>query len=426
MNPAQSEGLRPAAATTAANASAFDVAAVRAQFPTLTQQVNGKPLVYLDSGATALKPQAMLDALVGYYRDDCANVHRGVHTLSMRATAALEAARATVRDHIGAAEDAEVIFTSGTTASINLVAQTWGRRHLVEGDEVLVTAMEHHSNIVPWQMLATERGIVVRVVPFDEHGTLDLAALADLLGPRTRLCCVTAVSNALGTVNPIATIAAMVHEAGGLVLVDGAQAVPHGGVDVAALGADFFAFSAHKVYGPTGVGVLWGRRALLEAAGPWQGGGDMIRSVSFAGTTFAELPARLEAGTPNIAGIIGLGAALRWFAALGLDAVARHEADLLAYGTAALDDIAGLRIVGRARKKAAVLSFVVEGVHATDIGTLLDSQGIAVRTGHHCAEPAMAALGLQGTARASLGVYNSRDDLDRLAEGLRRAIALLR
>ena len=404
---------------------ALDVAAVRAQIPALHQLVHGKPLIYLDNGATTLKPQTVLDALVAYYGGYCANVHRGVHQLSVRATEQLEAARETVRGHLGARDVAEVIFVRGTTEAINLVAQTWGRNQLQAGDEIVVTGLEHHSNIVPWQLLAAERGVILRVVPFDARGVLDLDAYAALLGPRTRMVAVAQVSNALGTVHPVRTIADMAHAVGAHVLVDGAQGVVHGPVDVHELGADFYAFSGHKVYGPTGVGVLWGRREALEASGPWHGGGDMIRSVDFAGSTWAELPARLEAGTPDIAGILGLGAALRWLQGLGFAAVQAHEATLLDALTTTVEAVPGVRIVGTAPDKTAVVSFVVDGVHPTDLGTLLDQQGVAIRTGHHCAEPAMRALGLHGTARASLAVYNTLDEIGVFGEALRRAVRLL-
>jgi cysteine desulfurase/selenocysteine lyase len=407
------------------NRPTLDLPAIRAQIPALQQQVHGKPLVYLDNGATALKPQPVLDAMLGYYAGCCANVHRAVHSLSAEATAQLEQARRDVAGHLGVADDAEIVFTRGTTESINLVAQTWARRKLGPSDEIVVTGMEHHSNIVPWQLLAAETGVTLRVIPFDDDGVLDLDAAAAIIGPRTRLLSVVAVSNALGTLNPVRALADLAHAHGAYVLVDGAQAVPHGPVDVAALGADFFAFSGHKVYGPTGIGVLWGRREALEACETWHGGGDMIRHVSFEGTTYADLPARLEAGTPHIAGAIGLGAGLRWMQGLGLEAIAAHEAALLAHGTALLESTPGVRLVGRAPRKAGVLSFVVDGVHPNDVGTLLDSYGVAVRTGHHCAEPAMRRLGVNGTIRASLAVYNTREDLDIFADALQRALRLL-
>ena len=413
------------ASTLAAVSPTLDVAAVRSQIPALQQRVHGKPLIYLDNGATTLKPQAVIDALLAYYSGYCANVHRGVHQLSVQATEHLEAARETVRAHLGATDVAEIIFVRGTTEAINLVAQTWGRRQLQPGDEIVISALEHHSNIVPWQMLAADHDIVLRVIPFDERGVLDLDVYASLLNANTRLVAVAHVSNALGTVHPVRAIADMAHAVGAQVLVDGAQGIVHGPVDVHALGADFYAFSGHKVYGPTGVGVLWGRRDVLETCGPWHGGGDMIRSVELTGSTWAELPARLEAGTPDIAGILGLGAALRWLDGLGMPAVQAHEAALLRALTDATNAVPGVRIVGTAPNKAAVVSFVVDGVHPTDLGTLLDQQGIAVRTGHHCAEPAMRALGLHGTARASLGVYNTLDEIAQFGSSLARAVRLL-
>jgi cysteine desulfurase/selenocysteine lyase len=366
----------------------------------------------------------VLEALDGFYRAHNANIHRAVHTLSQEATLAFDAARETVRRFLNAADAREVVFTRGTTEGINLVAQAWGRANLRAGDEVLLTTMEHHSNIVPWQLVAAERGAVVRVVPIDDEGTLDLDAFRRLLGPRTRLVAVGHVSNALGTVNPVAELARAAHAVGALVLVDGAQAVAHARVDVRALDADFYAFSGHKVFGPTGIGALYGKRALLEAMPPWQGGGDMIRTVSFAGSTWADLPSKFEAGTPDVAGAVGLGAALAWFAALPFDAVAAHEADLLAYGTEVLRRVPGLRLVGTSPHKASVLSFTLEGVHPHDIGTLLDLEGVAVRTGHHCAQPVMERYGVPATARASLALYNLRDDLDALVAALSKVRAL--
>ena len=398
----------------------FDARAVRAQFPILSTMVRGKPLVYLDNAATSQKPRAVIEAVDRYYRTTNANVHRGVHWLSQEATTAMEGAREVVRRFLDAASTREIVFTRGTTEGINLVAQSWGRANLRAGDEIVLTTMEHHSNIVPWQLVAAEKGAVIRVVPMSDAGELDLEVYARLLGPRTRLVAVTHVSNALGTVNPVARMAEAAHAAGALVLVDGAQSVAHEPIDVRALGADFFAFSGHKVFGPTGIGVLYGREALLEAMPPWQGGGDMIRTVSFEGSTWNELPYKFEAGTPHISGAIGLGAALTWLEDVGLEAAAAHEADLLAYGTEALRAVPGLTLVGTARHKASVLSFTLEGVHPHDIGTLLDLEGIAVRTGHHCAQPVMARLGIAATARASLALYNVREDLDALIRGLAR------
>ncbi|MBL9086537.1 MAG: cysteine desulfurase [Planctomycetia bacterium] len=416
-------GPAPAAAAAPAPRP-FDPRRVRAEFPILARAVRGKPLVYLDNAATTQKPVAVLEALDGFYRAHNANIHRAVHTLSQEATLAFDAARETVRRFLNAADAREVIFTRGTTEGINLVAQAWGRANLRAGDEVLLTTMEHHSNIVPWQLVAAERGAVVRVVPIDDAGTLDLDAFHRLLGPRTRLVAVGHVSNALGTVNPVADLARAAHAAGALVLVDGAQAVAHARVDVRALDADFYAFSGHKVFGPTGIGALYGKRALLEAMPPWQGGGDMIRTVSFAGSTWADLPSKFEAGTPDVAGAVGLGAALAWFSALPFDAVAAHEADLLAHGTEVLSRVPGLRLVGTSPHKASVLSFTLDGVHPHDIGTLLDLEGVAVRTGHHCAQPVMERYGVPATARASLALYNLRDDLDALVAALAKVRAL--
>jgi cysteine desulfurase/selenocysteine lyase len=398
----------------------FDAARVRAEFPILAQQVRGKPLVYLDSAATAQKPRAVIDAEVRYYEQDNANVHRGVHLLSERATEAYEGAREKVRRFLGAAEVAEVIFTRGATESLNLVAQTFGRQRVGEGDEILVTTLEHHSNIVPWQMLAGEKKARLTVAPVDDRGVLLLDELERLLGPRTRLLAVTHVSNALGTVNPIREICALAHRKGVPVVVDGAQGVPHLPVDVRALGCDFYAFSGHKLYAPTGIGVLWGKREHLEAMPPWQGGGDMILSVTFEKTTFNTLPYKLEAGTPNIAGAIGLGAAIDWLGSLDLAGALAHEHDLLVHGTALLSRIPGLRLVGTAPEKAGVLSFLLDDIHPHDIGTILDREGVAVRTGHHCAQPLMIRLGIPATARASLGIYNLRSDLDALAAGLEK------
>jgi cysteine desulfurase/selenocysteine lyase len=399
---------------------AFDARAVRAEFPILEREVRGKRLVYLDNAATSQKPRAVLEAMDRYYRRTNANVHRGVHLLSQEATLGMEAARESARRFLNAESTSEIVFVRGTTEGINLVAQTWGRANVGRGDEILITTMEHHSNIVPWQLLAAATGAVVRAVPITDDGVLDLGAFAALLTPRTRVVAVTHVSNALGTVNPVREIAAAAHRAGAVVLVDGAQAVPHTAVDVRAIGADFYAFSGHKAYGPTGIGVLYGRRALLEAMPPWQGGGEMIRTVTLAGSTWNDLPWKFEAGTPDVGGAFGLGAALEWLMALGLDAVAAHEADLLAHGTRVLSGVEGLRIVGTAPHKAGVLSFTMEGVHPHDVGTLLDLEGVAVRTGHHCAQPVMERFGIPATSRASLAAYNLREDLDALVAALAR------
>jgi cysteine desulfurase/selenocysteine lyase len=399
-------------------AEAFDAEKVRRQFPILESRVRGKPLVYLDSAATAQKPRAVIEAELGFYERDNANVHRGVHLLSERATQAYEGAREKVRRFIGAAEAREVIFVRGATEALNLVAFTFGRQRVGEGDEILLTEMEHHSNIVPWQMLAQERRARLTVAPVDDAGVLRLEELERRIGPRTSLLAVTHVSNALGTVNPIARICEMAHRKGVPVVVDGAQGVPHVPVDVRALGCDFYAFSGHKLYGPTGIGILWGRREHLEEMPPWQGGGDMILSVTFEKTTYNELPYKFEAGTPHIAGAVGLGAAVEWLAGLDLAGALRHEHDLLVHGTEVLSRVPGLRMVGTAPEKAGVLSFLLGDVHPHDVGTVLDREGIAIRTGHHCAQPLMQRYGIAATARASLGIYNLRSDLDALAAGL--------
>jgi len=403
----------------------WDGFALRSQFPTLQQKVNGHDLVYLDNGATTHKPAMVLDALQRFYEQDNSNVHRGVHTLSQRATVAYEDARSTLAGFMGATRPEEVIFVRGGTEAINLVAQTAALEVVGPGDEILITAMEHHSNIVPWQMLAERVGASVKVVPMDDRGVLDQAAYQSMLGERTKVVGLIEVSNALGTCNPIKAMAAQAKAVGALVLVDGCQAVPHQPVDVVDLGCDFYVYSGHKMYGPTGIGVLWGRYDLLAAMPPWQGGGDMIETVTFEGSTWAAPPARFEAGTPHIAGAIGLAEAAEFLMGLGLDHVASLEAELLAYATEQMSAIEGLRIIGTAPDKAGILSFVIEGVHAQDLGTLLDQQGVAIRTGHHCAQPAMAAFGLTATARASFGLYNTSDDIDRLVQATRRAVGML-
>jgi len=398
----------------------FDVERVRQEFPILRQEVRGKPLVYLDSAASSQKPRAVIDAETRYYLEDNANVHRGVHLLSERATQAYEGAREKVRRFLHAPEAREVIFVRGTTEALNLVAQTFGRQRVGEGDEILLTEMEHHSNIVPWQMLAKEKGARVVAAPVDDRGVLRLDELEKRMGPRTRLLAVTHVSNALGTVNPIREICGMARARGIPVVVDGAQGVHHRRVDVRELGCDFYAFSGHKMYAPTGIGVLWGKREHLEAIPPWQGGGDMILSVSFEKTIFNELPYKLEAGTPHIAGAIGLGVAIDWLTALDLDGALRHEHEVLVHGTALLSRIPGVRLVGTAPDKEAVLSFLLGDVHPHDVGTVLDREGIAIRTGHHCAQPLMQRYGIAATARASLGLYNTRADMEALAAGLEK------
>ena len=406
--------------------SPLDVAARRAEFPILSQQVHGKPLVYLDNAASSQKPAAVISAEREVYEQYYANVHRGVHTLSMRSTDAYEAARVKIQRFVNAASPREIVLTRGTTESINLVAQAWGRTHVGKGDEVLISGLEHHSNIVPWQMLCEEKGARLRVATLADDGAVRLDEFESLLSPRTRLVAVAHVSNALGTINPVRRMIERAHARGAAVLIDGAQAVPHLPVDVRALDCDFYAFSSHKMYGPSGVGVLYGKKALLEAMPPWQGGGDMILSVTFEKTTYNELPYKFEAGTPNIAGVIGLGAAVDWLTAVGLDRVAAHEHDLLVYGTERLREVPGLRLVGTAPEKAAVLSFVIEGVHPHDVGTVLDYEGIAVRTGHHCAQPVMDRYGIPATTRASFALYNTRAEVDALVAGLQKAVETFR
>jgi cysteine desulfurase/selenocysteine lyase len=401
-------------------AAAWDILAVRREFPILRESVHGKPLVYLDSAASAQKPQAVIDAERAVYEHYYANIHRGVHRLSMLATDAYEKARDRVRRFLNATATREIVFVRGTTEAVNLVAQSYGRRHVGAGDEILITGLEHHSNIVPWQLLCEEKGARLRVAPIDEAGEVDLAAFERLLSPRTRIVSVAHVSNALGTVNPVRRMVELAHAAGAVAMVDGAQAAPHLGVDVRAIGCDFYAFSGHKVYGPSGVGALYGRRELLEAMPPWQGGGDMIASVSFERSTWNELPYKFEAGTPNIAGTIAFGAALDWVEAHGLTAIAAHEQELLSHGTRLLSEIPGLRLIGTAAHKAGVLSFVLDGVHPHDVGTILDYEGIAVRTGHHCAQPVMDRFGIPATTRASLACFNTREELDALARGIRK------
>ena len=400
--------------------AAFDVHAVRSDFPILHDLVRGKPLVYLDNAATTQKPRAVVDRLARFYLRENANVHRGVHLLSERATEAYEDARRTVSGFLHAADPKEIVFVRGTTEAINLVAHSYGRTHVGAGDEVVVTAMEHHSNIVPWQMLCTEKNARLRVVPITDAGELRLDEYERLLSPLTKIVTVVHVSNALGTINPVQQIARLAHERGIPVLVDGAQAVAHMAVDVQALGCDFYAFSGHKIFGPTGIGVLYGKASLLDAMPPYQGGGDMILSVSFEKTTYNALPYKFEAGTPDIAGVIGLASALDYVSALGLKNIAAHEHDLLEYATARLGEIRGLRIIGTAAEKASVISFTLEGVHPHDIGTILDQEGIAVRTGHHCAQPLMMRFNVPATGRASFGLYNTREEADALIAGLHK------
>ena len=402
--------------------SGFDAEKVRADFPVLQQQVNGKPLVYLDNGATSQKPQAVIDELVRYYTTENANVHRGVHTLSQNATEDYENARAKLRGLLNAADDHEIIYTSGTTQSINIVAQSYGRKNIGEGDEIIVSNMEHHSNIVPWQMLCEEKGAVLRVVPIDDTGELLLDEYERMLSPRTKLVSITHVSNALGTILPVEQIIAMAHSQGIPVLLDGAQAVPHMAVDVRKLDCDFYVFSGHKLFGPTGTGVLYGKAELLDAMPPVQGGGEMIKSVTFEKTIYNDLPYKFEAGTPNIAGAVGLGAAVDYVQSVGYDVFAAYEDELLDYGTKALESIGGLRIIGTSPRKAGILSFVIENIHPHDIGTILDAEGVAVRTGHHCAQPVMQRFQIPATARASFAMYNTKEDIDALVSAIDRVI----
>jgi len=399
-------------------AADFDVERVRQHFPILRQKIYGKPLVYLDSAATSQKPQEVIDAMSRFLLQENANVHRGVHYLAERATEAYEGARAKTQRFLNAEHVEEIIFVRGTTEAINLVAQTYGMMHVGESDEVLITAMEHHSNIVPWQMLCEQTGARLRVAPINDDGELLLNEFERLIGPNTRLVAVSHVSNVLGTINPIRRIVEMAHARGARVLVDGAQAVPHLKVDVQALGCDFYAFSGHKMYGPTGIGVLYGRSELLEQMPPYQGGGDMILSVSFDKTVYNKLPYKFEAGTPNMAGAVGLGAAIDFLTDLPHEALSAHEQDVLAYGTRRLEAMPGLRLIGTAHAKASVLSFVFAGIHPHDIGTILDREGVAIRVGHHCAQPLMSRLSVPATARASLGCYSTRQDIDALVTGL--------
>jgi cysteine desulfurase/selenocysteine lyase len=398
----------------------FDVQKIREDFPVLKQTIHGMPLVYLDSAATAQKPFAVIDAIRKFHEVDCANIHRGVHELSQRSTAAYEETRSKARRFLNARFKNELIFVRGTTEGINLVASSWGRHNVKTGDEIVISAMEHHSNIVPWQMLCEEQGARLRVIPMNDRGELILEEYQKLLNPRTRMVAVTHVSNVLGTINPVRQIIEMAHNAGALALIDGAQAAPHMKVDVQALDADFYAFSGHKLVGPTGIGILYGKTKLLNAMPPYQGGGDMIKTVTFQKTTYADLPYKFEAGTPNIAGGIGLGTSFDYVNRLGLDQIAAYEHELLLYGTEALSQIPGLRIIGTAREKSAVLSFVIEGIHPHDIGTVLDRQGIAVRTGHHCAQPVMDWFHLAATTRASLAFYNTMEEIDALVAGLKK------
>ena len=403
-----------------AGRASLDVARLRADFPILRTSVRGKPLVYLDNAATSQKPRSVIERLERYYAAENANVHRGVYYLSERATAAYEGVRGQARAFINAREAREMIFVRGTTEGINLVASSWGRRNLGPGDEVLISAMEHHSNIVPWQLICEERGATLRVIPMNRRGELLLDEYARLLGDRTKIVAIAHVSNSLGTINPVAEIVRLAHACGIPVLVDGAQAAPHVKIDVQELGCDFYTISSHKMFGPTGVGLLYGRAEHLDAMPPYQGGGDMIKSVTFAKTTYADLPAKFEAGTPNIAGGVGLGAAIEYLTGLDWSLVAAHEHDLLEYANTRLGEIPGVQLIGTAANKASVVSFVVEGVHPHDVGTIADQEGVAIRTGHHCTQPVMDFFGIPATARASLAFYNTRADVDALVAAIHR------
>ncbi len=393
----------------------------RAEFPALAQQVHGKPLVYLDNAATSQKPQQVIDRIDQYYREYNSNIHRGVHTLSEKATAAYEATRKTIQRFINARSEKEIIFTTGTTEGINLVAQSYGRPRLKIGDEILISAMEHHSNIVPWQLLCEQTGAVLQVAPINDAGELILDEYKKLLRPATRIVALTHISNALGSINPVRELLALAHEQGAVTLIDGAQAAPHTAIDVQDLEADFYTFSSHKLFGPTGFGVLYGKENLLNAMPPYHGGGDMIKMVTFEKSTYAELPNKFEAGTPHIAGSIGLGAAVEYVSAIGMEAIAAYEQELLDYATQAAAAVKGLRLIGTAQDKASILSFVVDNIHPHDLGTILDHDGIAIRTGHHCAMPIMARFKVPATARASFAFYNTRDEVDALIAGIENA-----
>ena len=408
----------PETVTAAAPAPVCDVERIRADFPILCRQIRGHPLVYLDNAATTQKPRAVLDATARYYAHGNANIHRGVYLLSEEATAAHDAARVTVQRFLNARAPREIIFTRNSTESINLVAQSFGRRQVGPGDEVLITHMEHHSNIVPWQLLCEQMDARLRVAPIDDRGVLQMDEFERLITPRTRMISVVHLSNSLGTINPVRDIVELAHRHGVPVLIDASQSVYHMPVDVQALDCDFLCFTGHKVYGPTGIGVLYGREALLDAMPPYQGGGDMIRSVTFEKTTYADLPNKFEAGTPNIAGVVGLGVALDYLTGVGFDAIAPHEAELLAYGTAALSEVKGLRLIGTAPEKASILAFVMKGAHPHDVGTLVDTEGVAIRTGHHCTQPIMDRFGVPATARASVAMYTTHAEIDALVRAL--------
>lgn len=403
----------------------MEITALRKQFPILERTVKDKPLVYFDNAATSQKPQCVIDALSHYYSHYNANIHRGIHTLAEEATLAYEATRFAVQDFIGAASAEEIIFTRGTTEAINLVANTWGRQNVAAGDEIMISGMEHHSNIVPWQILCEEKNAVLKVIPVLDSGELDMAAFKQLLSPKTKILAIVQVSNSLGTVNPVRELIAAAHEAGAKVLIDGAQSAVHLDINVQDLDCDFFVFSGHKVYGPTGVGALYGKKDLLEKMPVFQGGGEMIKEVTFEKTTYNDLPYKYEAGTPNIADTIALKAALDFIKEIGKEKIRKHEDELLTYATAQLSAIPGLRIIGQAKNKVSLVSFIIEGIHPQDIGVLLDNMGIAVRTGHHCTQPLMKRFGIPGTVRASFALYNQKEEIDVLVAGLHKAIKML-
>lgn len=404
----------------------FKLEEVRADFPILNRKVNGKSLVYFDNGATAQKPKSVIDAIQKYYSEESSNIHRGVHTLSQEATTAYEVAREKMRAYISAVHTEEVIFTKGTTDGINLVASTFGRQNLQEGDEVIISGMEHHSNIVPWQMICEEKGAILKVIPVTDQGELDMAAFQGLLSEKTKIVSVVHISNTLGTVNPVKDIVELAHAQNAVVLIDGAQAVPHMPINVQEIGADFYVFSMHKMFGPTGLGILYGKKNVLDAMPPYQGGGDMIKTVTFEKTTYNELPHKFEAGTPHISGGIATAAVVDYLNQLDWESIHKHEADLLQYATQKLKEVEGLRIIGEAKEKASVVSFVVEGIHAYDLGVIIDKMGVAVRTGHHCTQPLMQRFGVLGTVRASFAFYNTKEEVDVFMEALNRAINMLK
>ncbi|MBL4706885.1 MAG: cysteine desulfurase [Flavobacteriales bacterium] len=403
----------------------FDVNTIRKDFPILSRKVNGRPLVYLDNGATAQKPQVVIDSLINYYSHENANIHRGVHTLSQEATTAYETTREKVQRYLNAEHKEEIIFTKGTTDGINLIANSFGKQNIQKGDEVIITTMEHHSNIVPWQMICEEKEANLKVIPINDKGELILEEFKKLLSPRTKIVALTHISNTLGTINPVKEIIELAHQQNVPVLIDGAQRVAHNAPDVRELDVDFYVFSLHKMFGPTGIGILYGKKALLESIPPYQGGGDMIKTVSFEKTTYNELPHKFEAGTPNIAAGIATAAALDYINALDWEGIHKHETELLAYATKCLKEIDGLKIIGEAEQKASVISFIVEGIHAYDIGVIIDKMGVAVRTGHHCTQPLMERFGILGTIRASFTFYNTKEEVDLLISALQKAIKML-